>query len=437
MNINNIKNTPLVSGIDALYYFAESGGGYDKYYENITEQIETKKAEFNTLNYDYVDNDIIITINDIDLKYSGTARDGFLWFNHEFFRVGFKDAEKAQNIHNIRIQLNAIGIYTIGIKSQIEYINTKLLDGALLNTKYFPVTRIDVNMFIQHDFKYLTKEMILSKKKNHSKNIGERSSGYELETYYIGKNPFMLRIYNKMKELTTVSQAKKDLMYNYFGINGLDVEKPIFNIEFELHREFLKKYGIDTIEDALSRSKSLFEMGCDLIKVLDISKLTEKQIYSSNRKLAPILPIWEHISKSYDNKEFMQIETLLEKIEKITYRYSLEDARKPIKRQIKRLLLHDNTPTMFYFYEIWQNAKEEFEDRNNYKEVKKEAIKTPITYEEDLSVYSDEGLMNFEEALSKEMIGVNMDEPKYDELLHIYSKLHDELNKRNLIEFPF
>jgi len=193
------KHAPHISGIDALYYFAQSGGQYDEYYENIIEQIEDKKREFTVLNYAYADNDIIITINTIDLKYSGMGRDGFLWFNHDFFRVGFKDSEKAQNIHNIRVQLNAIGIYTLGIKSLVEYINAQLLKGALLSTNYFPVTRIDVNMFIQHNFNYLRKEMILSKKKNHSANIGERSTGYELETYYVGKNPFMLRIYNKLK----------------------------------------------------------------------------------------------------------------------------------------------------------------------------------------------------------------------------------------------
>jgi hypothetical protein len=259
----NFKNTPIVSGIDALYYFAQSGGGYDNFYMDIIDQIEDKKAEFSALNYAYNDNDIIITINSIDIKYSGMGRDGFLWFNHEFFRIGFKDAEKSANIHNIRVQLNAVGIYTIGIKSLVEYINEEFLKGALLNERYFPVTRIDVNMFVQHNFNYLRKEMILSKKKTHSANISERTTGYELETYYVGKKPFLLRIYNKLKELESASDAKRELMHNYLLINSLDTRKPIFNVEFEFHREFLKQYDIDTIEDALSRSQSLFEMGCD------------------------------------------------------------------------------------------------------------------------------------------------------------------------------
>ncbi|MDD3476701.1 MAG: hypothetical protein PHI38_07515 [Sulfurimonas sp.] len=441
----SIKNTPQISGIDALYYFAQSGGGYDKYYEDIIEQIEDKKAEFSALNYAYNDNDIIITKNDIDIKYSGMGRDGFLWFNHEFFRVGFKDSEKSVNIHNIRVQLNAIGIYTLGIESLVKYINTQFLKDSLLSTNYFPITRIDVNMFIQHNFNYLKKEMILSKKKNHSANIAERSTGYELETYYVGKKPFLLRVYNKLKELEGASEIKRELMFNYFGVNGLDTQKPIFNVEFEFHREFLKEYGIDTLEDAISRSKSLFELGCDLVKVLDISTLTEAQINSTNRKRADILPIWEYISKSYNNDEFMQITTPMDKIEKISYRYSLEDARKPIKRQISRLLLHDNSPTLLYFYELLQSAQEEFALRDSCKrlqsenqvEHKSEDTSKFKTFKDDLKAYSDDGLINFEERLSQNMRGVMPNDAQYDELLHTYNEVHNELIRRNLVKIPF
>jgi hypothetical protein len=434
------KNTPQVSGIDALYYFAQSGGGYDNYFEDIINQIEGKKQEFSSFSIAYADTDIIITLNDINIKYSGMGRDGFLWFNHEFFRIGFKDSEKAQNIQNIRVQLNAIGIYTIGIESLLEYVNEQFLKGALLSERNFLITRIDVNMFIQHDFKYLRKEMILSKKKNHSANIGERSSGYELETYYVGKNPFMLRIYNKLKELESASQIKRELMYNYFGVNGLDVEKPIFNVEFELHREFLKRYGIETVKDALGRAKSLFELGCDLIKLLDISTLTDAQINSSNRKRADTLPIWQYISTHYDNKSFMQLSTPLEKIEKISYRYTLEDARKPIKRHINRLLLHDNNPTSLYFIELLQDAKEEFDAKLEMKKVhdeEKTKENNKPTFADELKTYSDYGIQELERRISKEMRGVMPDDALYDEYVYKYSAIHDELVKRGLVEFPF
>lgn len=446
MSNTKIDYIPHASGIDTIYYFVQSGAGYNSFYLDLIDQIEDKKREFEILGISYQDNDIIVKINDIDIKYSGAGRDGFHWFNHEFFRVGFKDTEKAQNIHNIRVQLNAIGIYTLGITSLIEYVNKEFLKGIVSVEKYFPITRIDVNMFIQHNFRYLKKEMILSKKKNHSANISERSNAYELETYYVGKKPFLLRIYNKLSELESASDIKREIMLNHFGINNMDITQPIFNVEFELHREFLTQYGIDTLDQALKSSKRLFELGCDLIKVLDVSELSEKQINSSNRKRAPLNPVWEYITNNYDNSEFMQITTPLEKIEKYSYRYSLEDARKPIKRQISRLLLHDNHPTLLYFLELLQSAKEEFENKQQLKLLKTkeqqvqivhETIKTKSSIVDDLKTYSDQGLQELEIRISKEMASMYPHEEGFNELEIFWNQIYDELTKRGFDVFPF
>ena len=437
---------PHACGIDALYYFAKSGAGYNSFFTKLIEELEDKKREFEILGISYQDNDIIVKINDIDIKYSGAGRDGFHWFNHDYFRVGFKDTEKAQNIHNIRVQLNSIGIYTLGIVSLVDYVNNEFLKGILSIEKYFPVTRIDVNMFIQHDFKYLRKEMILSKKKNHSANISERSSAYELETYYVGKKPFLLRIYNKLRELENASDIKREIMLNHFGVNDMDITQPIFNVEFELHREFLTQYGIDTIEQALKSSKRLFELGCDLIKVLDVSELSEKQIYSSNRKRAPLNPVWEYITNNYDNREFLQIETPLEKIEKYSYRYSLEDAHKPIKRQISRLLLHDNHPTLLYFYELLQSAKEEFEHKQQLKlirgkeqpvQIVHETIKPKSSIVDDLKTYSDQGLQELNNKLNKDIASLYEHDEDYKAMCDFQSEVEFELSRRGLVEFPF
>lgn len=429
MQDSNVKKTPLTSGIDTLYYFAQSGGFYDEFYVSLMDAIEDKKAYFLSLNYTYHDNDIIVPINGIDVVYSGMGRDGFHWFAHEFFRAGFKDSEKSQNMHNIRIQLNAIGIYTLGIKSLIEYINTKFLEKLTMG--YFPVTRIDLNTFVQHDFYYLRKEMILSKKKNHSANIGERSSGYRLETYYVGKKPFLLRIYDKHMELNGASQIKRELMHNHFGINGLDIEKPIFNVEFEMHREFLKQYGIDTIEDAISRSEVLFKSACDLVRLIDPDSISEKQHKNGNRKRAKTLSIWQEIKDSYSIKEFMQIDTPLEKIEKITYRYSLEDGEKSIKRVLMRLLMHSNRPTWLYLIDILESVKEDYDIKQSMKSLHKEE-KVVRSFEEDLKHYSIEGLDILDEKLSKEMQSIPIKSPYYNELLHKYDQLYNEFVRRNL-----
>ena len=431
------EKLPYASGIDALYYFAQSGAFYDRLYMDIINQIEDKKAYFKTLNYQYADNDITVTINGIDVVYSGMGRDGFHWFGHDFFRAGFKDPEKAMNIHNIRIQLNAIGIYTLGLKSLIEYVNTKFLGEYTM--RVFPITRIDLNMFIQHDFSYLRKEMILSKKQNHSANIGERSNAYELETYYVGKKPFLLRIYNKHKELSTAIPIKREIMHNHFGINGMDLEKPIFNVEFEMHREYLKQYGIDTIDDALKRARVLFKNACDQIRLIDPSSVSEKTLNSSNRKRASTLSVWEHIKYHYDITEFMQVDTPLEKIEKISFRYSLQDAEKSIKKVITRLLVHKNDPTLLFFLDVLQKAKAEFDMRQRMKNLHEEHTedqKQP-TFEDELRTYSDEGLWNLDTRLSIEMDGLDQDSPLYDDLSYRYIALTNEMQRRKLLPEAF
>lgn len=422
-------STPVVSGIDALQYFAQSGAFYDRFYESLMDQIEDKKAYFKKLNYQYADNDIIVKINEIEVQYSGMGRDGFHWFYHEFFRCAFKDCEKSPNIHNIRIQVNAVGIYTLGLKSLIEYINKVFLKDLTMNI--FPITRIDLNMFVQHDFKYLRKEMILSKKKDHHANIAEHASAYELETYYVGKKPFLLRIYNKRNELKQATQIKRELMINHFGVNGLDMEQPIFNVEFEFHREYLKTFGIDTVDQALQRAETLFKHACDQVRLLDLSTITEDQINTPNRRRAETLPIWKHIKDSYSIKEFMQVDTPLEKIEKITYRYSLEDAEKSMKKVLTRLFIHENAPTMYFMLDVLQKARDDYDLRQNLKNLHEEYKEKP-DFETELKTYSDEGLQNFANSLSKEMHTIPQSDPLHSELFEKYVVVCRELDRRDL-----
>ncbi|MDP2076512.1 MAG: hypothetical protein Q8J85_00565 [Sulfuricurvum sp.] len=427
--------TPVVSGIDALQYFVQSGAFYERFFEGLLDQIEDKKAYFKSINYQYADNDIIVKINNIDVLYSGMGRDGFHWFYHDFFRIAFKDSEKSPNIHNIRVQVNAVGIYTLGLKSLIEYINKVFLHELTMNV--FPITRIDLNMFVQHDFSYLRKEMILSKKKAQHANIAEHMGAYELETYYVGKKPFLLRIYNKRRELKTATQIKRDLMHNHFGVNGLDIEQPIYNVEFEMHREYLKTFGIDSVDDVLQRAETLFKHACDSIRLLDLSTISEKDINTPNRRRAETLPIWQHVKDSYSIKEFMQIDTPLEKVEKITYRYSLEDAEKSMKKIITRLFIHQSDPTVYFMLDVLQKARDEFDLKQNLKHLHEEHNEKP-SFENELQTYSDEGLANLEASLSREMHSIPQSDPLHLDLYERYMIVCREIDLRSIdYENPF
>ena len=38
------------------------------------------------------------------------------------------------------------------------------------------------------------------------------------------------------------------------------------------------------VEDALSRAESLFKLCCDFVKLIDPDSISEKQLYSNNRR---------------------------------------------------------------------------------------------------------------------------------------------------------
>ena len=354
---NTIKNIPLVSGIDALYYFANSHPNYDNFYLDLLSQIEEQKDMFRRYEYQYNDKDLIIKIKDSDFIFSGISRDGYHSFNSDFVRISFKDPEKNKNLKDIKVQLNSKGIYTIGLGSLIGYVNNHLLKDLTLGD--FPITRIDLNTFINYSFAFVTRDMIVSKKKSYSEITKEIGSIREKETIYVGKKPFMLRIYNKNKELQR--SEKKELMLNYFADNSLDIEKPIWNIEFQLNREFLKSYGIDQIDDALQRGEKLFRYCMDQIRLIDVDSISDKALNSANRNTAKTLSIWDYIKESYSLKEFIQIDTPLERIERVTQRYSMDDAKGAIVKVIKRLAVNDRMPTDLFIQDCFEKAKYDIE----------------------------------------------------------------------------
>ncbi|MDP2077452.1 MAG: hypothetical protein Q8J85_05355, partial [Sulfuricurvum sp.] len=169
---------------------------------------------------------------------------------------------------------------------------------------------------------------------------------------------------------------------------------------------------------------------------IDTESITEKQLNSCNRKRADVLPIWEYIRESYNIKEFMQIDTPLEKVEKISFRYSLQDAEKSIKKVITRLIIHQNEPTMLFFLDVLQKARDEFELRKHMKNLH-EKHHEKSTFEDELKTYSDDGLWNLDEKLSREIEETPLGTPLYSELIHQHNALTDEMFERDLIKIPF
>lgn len=333
--MKNIEDIKYICGIDTLYYFCESSKRYDDLFLDIVDHIEDIKGKFEKKEIEHINADINISINAITLSSLGKS-EGYYWFRdiNEYFKIGFKDPKTNRGLHDIRVQLLGNGIYTIGIKSLIVLIDEML--GVFI-TKEHPITRIDLNCFIQYDLGFIDKSMFVTRKRNYA-SIAEIGSANAIQTLYVGKPPFRLRVYNKSLEL---KQSKKsELMEEYFRLNGFDMEHVIFNVEFEMHRSHLKSFGIETLEDALQNASTLFKSAMDDIRLVDLNTISDKDIDNNTKNRAKSLPIWEFIKEAYNIDTFLQVRSPLERIKRKAYIYDDVSFTKEHKLIIRKGLIN-------------------------------------------------------------------------------------------------
>jgi len=327
----------ILSGIDSLYHFCESNTNYPDLFNQIESTLIIQQENYKQLDVEFTNYDLNFTLNDIHLDYLGKA-EGFHWFRdlNLFFKIGFKDPNTNERMHNIRVQLLANGIYALGLPNVISLVNEHLLSGYV--TGYFPVTRIDLNAFVTYDFRFIDKSMFATRKQSYA-TISEIGTANTTQTIYVGKPPFRLRIYDKRLEMVQNS-SKFDLMDEYFKRNGIKSKQSLFNVEFEMHRAHLRYYKIDTIEDALSNAEQLFKRAMDDIRLIDLDTLKDRDNKNHNKHRTSTLPIWDKIKEAYSIKEFMQSAIPLERIKQKRYMYELEQFEKEFKELTKRGYIH-------------------------------------------------------------------------------------------------
>ena len=295
-----------VSGVDTLYYYLPSNEDYLFFFADLEAQILAKQEELGG----YIPKDtFIINIGEKEFYYNGRSK-GFYFFvdTSRWLRVGFKDSKTIVNVHDIFIQLEASGIYLLGIVKLFNYINDSLL--ASISSNVPQITRIDYNIFCQYDLsQVINKEYIVSRKRYNRRDDGGKR-GYQ--SLKIGKAPFLLRLYDKKEELKNLE--KRPLMEFYFVQNGLNLSEPIWNFEFECHRDFLKGFKIESVEDALRNAEMLFYRFMKMIRLVDISTLSQSDYDAGRLYRGKTDALWEYIDKSYTFSAVPQSYEMLERV---------------------------------------------------------------------------------------------------------------------------
>jgi hypothetical protein len=439
---NTFTNLPnVISGIDTLFYFYETNDAYDDFFLEILDQLEESKGRFDKRDISYSNKDLKVSINNQVFEFNGKAQ-GYYWFTHldNYVTVGFKDNLTNRSLNDIQIQFTAVGIYTLGLKVLLRYVDELFKD---VTTGYKPLTRVDLNMFVQSDLSWLQKDMFVSRKRLYTTHIKEVSSKYKLQTLYIGKQPFLLRLYDKKEELK--NSPKKEMMYEYFLNNGFNREDDIFNIEFEMHRKHLKTYNIDTVDDLLGHAEKLFKESMDAIRLVDLSTISENSINTMNRYKAETHPLWKHISDSYQLKDFLALDMPLERLKRKNYAYTVSDAIKEHVAIARKFYVHGGVVDERHFEEVleaYEKSKEpkyittqSIHNENSSKEV-------VVTYETISEQVNIKELTDLELEKYIKILESYMIEPDLD--LHVLIKKYQlasiELEFRGKLiqqEFPF
>lgn len=437
--MNNVKK---IYGIDTLYFFFETNENYDDLFLEILDQLEDIKGKFLKKDIEFENKDLYINLKDMQLNFLG-KQEGFYWFkdSNDFFRIGFKDRYKNRGLNDIRVQLQGNGIYTFGISSIIKLLQELLNDYI---TSYVPVTRVDINCFIQYDLSFIKKDMFVTRKRKYS-TINEIGDANNTQTIYIGKEPFKLRIYNKSLELK--KSKKFEIMNEYFLNHNFDLEETIFNIEFELHRTHLKQFNINCLDELFANLKNLFISSMNEIKLIDVNSISESNL-TNNKYQATIHPLWNEIINDFNIDEFMQNSIPIERLKRKISIYNESKFEFEYIALIRKAYINNLTLDTEYLNELYFKAKESLKKTTTTKELKKDYIEVDVIHEstnekENFRLFKDGSLIKPLRTetvanLSDYELLVYLDKTSEKQHLsdrdnHIYQVAYKEAQKRNLL----
>jgi hypothetical protein len=291
MRTKSTNSIATVSGVDALYY--QQNVDYDDYTAFFLESSLNSLATFG--NFQIISENWTKQYTHSNLLDPSDGR--------IIARISFKNLNTRDFLESIMIKLDTYYMNIYGILHTCELV-AKELQGLGLRLGKTKVSRLDLNTYVYgHDFHYLTYYRFSTLVRTNSKFYSALKDS--LATFYLGSRsnggaPY-LRIYDKWLELREQDtdqdkQAMIRLMFLKEHELNLDDRNPLWNVEFELKRELLKIYNINTIEDVFKSANMLHN---DLMKRYRL--LTKKRKDGDrNTDKIPTAPIWQTIERNYN-----------------------------------------------------------------------------------------------------------------------------------------
>jgi len=184
---------------------------------------------------------------------NGTQGYAFILHNSEYEVKLSQFRSKNNNFYPIKVRAYSECLWSQGSEKAFNDIYVWITEnfGQIIANK---ISRLDlcchtddlqINFDMIGDFKGLFRQ----------KNIREYNRNASAVEFGSRSCKVYCRIYNKTLE---VKQKRAKLwFFDIWEENGLDKQQ-VWNVEFELKREFFETYGINTVEDAFSRLSSIW-----------------------------------------------------------------------------------------------------------------------------------------------------------------------------------
>lgn len=93
-------------------------------------------------------------------------------------------------------------------------------------------------------------------------------------------------------------------MEDYFEEHGFLLDQPIYNVEFEMHRQHLRRFNLLELDDVLSNASMLFKSAMEDVRLIDLSLITQKDLQNNSKNRAKSLPIWDYIKDHFSIDSF-------------------------------------------------------------------------------------------------------------------------------------
>lgn len=229
------------------------------YYEDVTKDLinilEGKKIEAKSLASKCSNDKTLIIINDITFEVLANGSKGYAYILHnDDYEVKISQfRSKSKDFYPIYIKIKSESLWSNGPedswKKIINWVNKNI--GNVISNK---INRLDLCCHTD-ELNLLESDYQTFKGHFHNDQMYRYRRKVNAMTFGSREGKVYCRIYDKTLE--TRQMKKKMWFFNIWKDRGLNCEN-IWNVEFEVKRNFFKSTKIDSVEDAFSKIKSIW-----------------------------------------------------------------------------------------------------------------------------------------------------------------------------------